>query len=101
MYLQKPKKGSSKTNLNTKIHMHHNQKEQNNKKAFLLESSNRNTNLKKYFIMCRSCFWYYSIINHIQKGTDKQYSICPLCANKNIEYLSIPNNRLFKYISAN
>lgn len=64
--------------------------------------SNQGSGVWKYIISCRSCFWGTPFINC--KGltkTNNQYTACPSCASKNIGYLSIPNNRLFTFVSNN
>jgi hypothetical protein len=64
--------------------------------------SNQSSDMWKYIISCRSCFWgtpfnYYGS----KTKTNRHYMVCPSCASKNIGYLSIPNNRLFSYVSHN
>ena len=99
MYLQKPKKRSSKTKLDSKI-IQRNEKDERHPKVLLLNSSNKHAITEKCFIICRSCFWYYPVNNYIIKGiNNQQHAICPLCADNNIKYLLIPHDRLFKYIS--
>jgi superfamily II helicase len=101
MYLLNPKKRSSKTKLNSKI-IQGIEKEKRNVNGLLLNNSNKDAITAKYFIVCRSCFWYYPVNNYFKKGIDsKQHTICPLCANNNIKYLLISYDRLFRYISTN
>ena len=101
MYLQKPKKRSSKTKLDSKIIQRKDGKDKRNLKALVSNNSNKRAITEKHFIVCRSCFWYYPVNNYFKKGIDNQNTICPLCSNNNIEYLLIPYDGLFKYILTN
>ena len=64
--------------------------------------SNQRSDVWKYIISCRACFWgtpfnYYGS----KTKTNSHHMVCPSCASKNIGYLSIPNNRLFRFVSNN
>ena len=102
MYLQKPKKRSNKTKPDSKIIQ---RKDKRNRKELVSNNSNKDSITEKYFITCRSCFWYYPVNNYFKKGVDSQqqqlHRICPLCASNNIKYLLIPYDGLFKYILTN
>ena len=65
--------------------------------------SNKSSDKWKYIISCRSCFGDTPFINYngIKTKTNNRNTVCPSCASKNIGYLSIPNNRLFSFVSNN
>ena len=68
-----------------------------------MSRSNQSADIWKYIISCRTCFWGTPFINYNRSKTktNNLHAVCPSCASKNIGYLSIPDNRLFNYISNN
>jgi hypothetical protein len=54
-----------------------------------------------YIISCKSCFWSIPFTSYNKNKTINVIKICQACASSDIEYVSIPYNRLFKYISIN
>ena len=102
MYLQKPKKRSNKTKPDSKTIQVNGIENRKNLKKLVTNNSNKDAIAEKYFITYRSCFWYYPVDNYFKKGIEnQQHTICPLCANKNIKYLLIPYERLFKFVLTN
>jgi hypothetical protein len=72
-------------------------------KPSTMSRSNQSADILKYIISCRACFWGTPFINYNRSKTktNNLHVVCPSCASKNIGYLSIPDNRLFNYISNN
>jgi hypothetical protein len=106
MSLLKPKKRANKTSTkNQKILQKNNLQVYKNKKQFPLNALNGNNKILykgNYFITCRSCFWYYPINDYNwYNKVNKTYVICPLCASKKVETISISTGALFRYISIN
>ena len=54
-----------------------------------------------YIISCKSCFWSIPFSSYNKNKTINVIKICQACASSDIEYVSIPYNRLLKYISIN
>ena len=54
-----------------------------------------------YIISCKSCFWSIPFSSYNKNKTIHISKICQACASSDIEYVSIPYNRLLKYISIN
>jgi hypothetical protein len=45
---------------------------------------------KKYFVVCRDCFWMSSTLTHASENRLINYKKCPMCENT-IDKFSIPN----------
>ena len=43
-----------------------------------------NLNQKKYFLLCKNCFWMASTIPVLKDISMIQYKKCPVCINKEV-----------------
>ncbi len=41
----------------------------------------------KHFLICKKCFWMVSTLPNWSYGYDKQYTKCPVCADRVYEFL--------------
>ena len=97
----KPKAKKSKQNQKNKVIQ--DDKKTRYTKLSAVTYSNQNADIWKYIISCRSCFRGTPFVNYSRSKTktNNLHAVCPACASNNIGYLSIPDNRLFNYVSNN
>ena len=95
----KPKIGTSIRKH--KKSMHSSEKKEHDTQLISKANSKQSIPNSSYIISCKSCFWNISLSSYNKNQTINICKICQACASRDIEYVSIPYNRLLKYISIN
>jgi hypothetical protein len=62
-----------------------------------IETNKENEPLRKYFMICQTCFWCASYIDIMGETDVLPYRVCPTCNHSAIELLPLSNGEHYRF----